>query len=83
MASDVQNWLNNPASNNGWVIKNQDETTATDFLAFWSWQGAANNNDPAIAPDLTVDYETPEPSGLLLMAVCIPLAMRRRRAARH
>lgn len=85
MVTDVQNWLNNPASNFGWIIKNANETTATDFRAFWSAQGAAANNNPAIAPDLTVTYTVvPEPVGFSLMAGggAILLCTRRRRSAR-
>jgi len=56
MVADVQNWLANPAANYGWLIKNSDETDSTDFRAFWSWQGAANINDPSVAPELVVTY---------------------------
>lgn len=62
MVAAVQNWLDNPSKNNGWLIKNSDEVDSVDFRAFWSWQGAANNNDPAIAPELIVTYTTSAPN---------------------
>src|SRR5689334_10716404 len=36
LIADVQGWLNNPSSNFGWLLKNQDETSATTFRAFYS-----------------------------------------------
>jgi autotransporter-associated beta strand protein len=62
MVTDVQNWLNNPAANFGWIIKNADETDQTDFRAFWSAQGAAANNNPAIAPQLSITYTIAPPA---------------------
>jgi autotransporter-associated beta strand protein len=61
MVTDVQNWLNSPSANFGWILKNADETDPTDFRAFWSAQGAAANNNPAIAPQLTVTYVAAPP----------------------
>jgi hypothetical protein len=82
MVADVQNWLNNPTDNFGWIIKNANETTATDFRAFWSAQGAAANNNPSIAPALTITYTAvPEPLGLSLIAMAAPLWLIRRRRA--
>ena len=64
MASDVQGWLDNPSSNDGWLLRNEDETDSTDFRAFWGWQGAANNHAPATAPSLTITYIVPEPQSV-------------------
>jgi autotransporter-associated beta strand protein len=58
MVADVQKWADNPATNDGWLIKNSDEADPTDFRAFWSWQGAANTGNPAVAPELVVTYTT-------------------------
>ncbi len=62
MVTDVQNWLNDPSNNFGWVIKNADETDIRTFRAFWSAQGAAANDDPALAPELTVTYTAAPPA---------------------
>jgi len=62
MVTDVQNWLNNPSANFGWIIKNADETDIRTFRAFWSAQGAAANDDPALAPQLTVTYTANPPA---------------------
>jgi autotransporter-associated beta strand protein len=56
MVSNVQNWLDNPTANFGWILKNADETDIRTFRAFWSAQGAAANDDPALAPELLVSY---------------------------
>jgi autotransporter-associated beta strand protein len=61
MVTDVQNWLNNPNANFGWIIKNADETDPRTFRAFWSAQGAAANDDPALAPQLSVTYVAGSP----------------------
>lgn len=79
MVSDVQSWLDNPSDNFGWIIKNADETDSTDFRAFWSWQGAANNDDPAIAPSLAITYSVPEPLSLSLITLVAPALLCRRR----
>jgi hypothetical protein len=90
MTADVQNWLNNPATNFGWLIRNSDETSLADFRAFWSAQGAAaylaaNPTNPAniSAPELIVTYQpVPEPFSLLTFssAALLPLMRRRRRS---
>ena len=81
MVTDVQNWLNTPSSNFGWLLKNSDETDATDYLAFWSAQGAAADSNSSLAPALSITYTpVPEPTTLMLMTIAIPiLATRRRR----
>ena len=56
MLANVQNWLDDPTANFGWIIKNADETDPRDYRAFWSAQGAAADNDPALAPELSVTY---------------------------
>ena len=65
MATDVQNWLDNPASNFGWVVIG-NETTPESAKRFDSRQNTTANNRPV----LTVDY-TPlggDPTG----ACCLP-----------
>ncbi len=64
MVADVQSWLDNPTGNFGWILKNADETGTRTFRAFWSAQGAAANDDPAIAPELLVSYIAAGPANL-------------------
>jgi hypothetical protein len=78
MITDVQNWLDTPSTNFGWIMKNADETDPTDFRAFWSAQGAAAKNDSTLAPELIVTY-VPEPATTLLLALGTPLLISRRR----
>ena len=59
--AEVQNWLDNPAANNGLLVKDQDEVTGTTFRAFWGAQGAVNAGNPSWAPNLAVTYSVPEP----------------------
>jgi hypothetical protein len=90
MVADVQNWLDNPSSNFGWLLKNSDETTATDFRAFWSAQGVqafltANEAIPANvgAPELVVTYTAlPEPGGMALFGAVGGLLLCRGRRIR-
>jgi hypothetical protein len=79
MVADVQNWLNNPSSNNGWLLVSGDETDAGTFRAFYSQEGSVSASNSAFAPVLTVTYTpVPEPSGISLVAVGMPILLRRR-----
>ena len=81
MAADVQRWVNaGGAGNFGWLLKSDLEDMPSSFLAFWSRDGAAANNNPSIAPTLTVTYSVPEPGGaLLILCGAITLVSQRRR----
>lgn len=84
LAAEVQGWLDDPSTNHGLLVKNDDETTGTDFLAFWGEQGAINEGNPSLAPDLQVTYDAspvPEPMTLSLIALAMPALLRRRRRA--
>lgn len=86
LVGEVQGWLDDPSSNNGLLVKDQDEVTGTTFRAFWGEQGAINAGNPSWAPDLSVTYTdsgspVPEPVTLGLFAVGMPtLVLRRRRS---
>lgn len=58
LVADVLGWYNNPSSNFGWLLKNDDEADAQTYFAFYSreWNGGA-----ATLPQLTVTY-TPAPA---------------------
>jgi hypothetical protein len=80
MVTSVQNWLDNPSNNFGWLLKNADESDATTFDAFWGHVGASNAGNISLEPDLQVTFtETPEPSGVFLLAAGLPLYLRRNR----
>ncbi len=94
MLSDVQNWLDNPTTNDGWLLRAMSgiESNGTvipdleappvppgqSFLGFWTRDGAMANNNLAIAPMLTVTY-TPEPAIGTLALLAAPFVLPRRR----
>jgi hypothetical protein len=51
LAADVQEWLDNPASNHGWLLRGTEETPST-ARRFESKESAT----PANRPSLVVDY---------------------------
>jgi PEP-CTERM motif len=80
IVADVQGWVNGTETNDGWLLKSDNgETTATSFLGFWSKDGAAANNNSAIAPELTITYSVPEPASLMLITLGLPILTSRRR----
>jgi hypothetical protein len=54
LVSDVQGWVNNPASNFGWLVKG-NETTQHSSKRFDTHQ----NLDPLVHPLLTIDFRPP------------------------
>ena len=55
LVADVTSWLNLPASNNGWLIKTENESVEKTAGRF----GAREN--PNTSPQLTVQYTVPPP----------------------
>jgi hypothetical protein len=78
LASEVQNWVDTPTSNNGLAVVNANSGSAQSFLAFWGAQGAANAGN-GLAPDLVVTYVVPEPLSISLVVFGIPILLCRRR----
>jgi hypothetical protein len=76
LVSDVQSWLNIPASNFGWELISEAENTPTTIRRFGSLDDVAN------APTLSIDFmPVPEPGILALSgwsAASFCLARRRR-----
>jgi len=62
MLADVQSWLDSPAGNFGWLLKN-DELLGQTAKRFNSGESATLPNIP---PALTIVYTVPEPSGAAL-----------------
>ena len=52
LVSDVQGWIENPASNFGWMLVNAQETTPATFRAFYSHETAT----AALRPQLSLTY---------------------------
>jgi hypothetical protein len=82
LISDVQSWLDSPATNFGWALVNANETSAQTFKAFYSQSATLNsqNNslDPSFRPALTIHY-VPEPTVITLLTIALPLVLARRR----
>ncbi|HEY7090741.1 MAG TPA: DNRLRE domain-containing protein [Tepidisphaeraceae bacterium] len=83
MVADVQACVNGTSPNFGWLLRSENlETSPTSFLGFWTKDGAAANNNPAIAlpPSLTITYVVPEPGAVLptfMLAVIVRRKCRR------
>jgi hypothetical protein len=80
MVADVQEWLDNPDGNHGWILKNIDETSMSTFRVFYSRQTAT----AALRPQLTIVYQmVPEPASLAMVgsafASCVVAATRRQK----
>lgn len=72
MASDVQNWLDNPSMNFGWLLLG-DEADAQTFRTFWTREAA----EAGLRPALSVTYTPiPEPTTLALLILPALLAVR-------
>jgi hypothetical protein len=76
LTGDVQEWVNNPSTNFGWIIRG-DETKADDARRFESAESTLGGG--IYRPKLTVNYTIPEPgSAALVFAGGVWLALRRR-----
>ncbi|WP_121987563.1 DNRLRE domain-containing protein [Nitrospira lenta] len=57
MVADVQEWLDSPSSNFGWMLINADENARQTHRAFFTKESL----DPAMRPQLSVGYIAPVP----------------------
>ena len=57
MIKDVQDWLDNPSENFGWLLQNESESTRQSFRVFWT----SNVNDPELRPQLQITFSEPVP----------------------
>jgi hypothetical protein len=65
LVTDVQNWLENPAADFGWILIDQSEATAGTARRFASREDALGRG-----PVLTIDFTpAPEPSTLALLGI--------------
>ncbi|MCI0334516.1 MAG: DNRLRE domain-containing protein [Planctomycetes bacterium] len=85
LVSDIQSWLDNPATNFGWALVSANETSIATARAFYSREATVDaGGDPmdlARRPLLTITY-VPEPASavLLLIAASMALLVRRKPA---
>ena len=70
MVADIQNWLNNPSDNFGWLMQGNESMgqTAKRF------QSQAGNDSEGYVPELTIQYTVPEPSTVALAIAGTALA---------
>jgi hypothetical protein len=73
MVADVQNWLNNPSTDFGWLMRG-NEAVAASAKRFNSRESI----DPTMRPRLIIEY-TPEPGTIGLLLAAAPLIRRRNR----
>ncbi|MDZ7957474.1 MAG: PEP-CTERM sorting domain-containing protein [Aulosira sp. DedQUE10] len=78
MVADVQEWLDNPSENFGWLLQNESENAIQSFRAFWT----SNATNPTFRPQLQITYAepVPEPSTSLgaLAAISIGAALKQK-----
>jgi hypothetical protein len=83
LVADVQNWLDNPALNFGWMLKNDEESTASTVRGFWTRE-ATRTGQTAFVPQLQVTYAAvPEPGSMTLVLAGCLLAMNQRANGRY
>lgn len=71
MVADVQQWLNNPGQNHGWLLRPVDESVRFTARRF------ASREDLNNAPELIIDFvPVPEPTPLALAALGTVLYLR-------
>jgi hypothetical protein len=72
MVADIQGWVNNPGSNNGWLLLG-NESVAGAAKRFGSRESGATG------PRLTIEYTVPAPAGAMVLAGVGLMVARRRR----
>jgi hypothetical protein len=87
MVSDIQSWLDNPATNFGWAMINTNEVTLATVKAFYSRSATEDTGGNPLSlsarPSLTINYTIPEPATAVLLLFGGPLLFgaRRRRVS--
>lgn len=83
MVTDVQGWLDNPATNFGWILRNASDAGTQTVRGFYSREsgtGASSALTTAFQPSLSITY-VPEPaSAVLLLLAGQTLLLRRQRS---
>jgi len=64
LVADVQNWVNNPSTNFGWLMKYENEDDIGTARNFFSREAF----DVNFQPTLTIDFTAvPEPSSCVIL----------------
>jgi hypothetical protein len=64
LVADVQEWLDHPATNQGWILKSADETSAANNTVFGFY--SSEWPDQTVGPKLLITYSIPEPAAGVL-----------------
>ena len=84
LVSDVQGWLDAPATNFGWALVNTNEISPQTVRVFYSSEATQTSTgaplDPSWRPMLFVTFVIPEPATVVLLALAAPLVFGRRRS---
>jgi hypothetical protein len=75
LATDVQGWIDNPSSNNGWFLLG-----AEDLVASAKRFASRENSDELLRPSLNIEYVVPAPGVVTLFAFIAVSACKRRRS---
>jgi hypothetical protein len=76
LASDVQQWLNTPSSDFGWILINADETSVQTFRSFFTRE----SSNTALRPQLQITFTpVPEPASIVLLAAGLAMFLLLRR----
>ena len=69
LVADVQEWLDHPSTNQGWILKSADETATANNTVFGFY--SSEWTDPSVAPKLQITYAVPEPAPAALVALAL------------
>lgn len=82
MVTHVQGWLDNPATNFGWILRNASDAGSQTVRGFYSREsgtGASSALTTAFQPSLSITY-VPEPASAVLLLFAGQMLLLRRRS---
>jgi PEP-CTERM motif len=79
MVADVQNWLNSPSTNFGWLLRATNESNPSTAREFASGENLTASQRPTLLIEFTV---VPEPGSLMLVGIAGLAASQNRRRRR-
>jgi hypothetical protein len=81
LVSDVQGWIDHPASNFGWMLKGDESGSIDTTMRFQSADSPSNGTGGTInaLPMITITYAAPEPTSLTIGGgIAVFCALKRR-----